>query len=42
MLYKQFRKIHNGTFCELDESHIDLSSPRPSWEDWIYAESQRR
>ncbi|KAH8904194.1 hypothetical protein BR93DRAFT_971259 [Coniochaeta sp. PMI_546] len=37
MLCKWFTSMHQGRFCELDQFII-----RPTWEEWIYAESRRR
>jgi hypothetical protein len=37
MLGKLFRRMHGGRFCELDNFII-----RPTWEEWIQAESRRR
>ncbi|KAB5527931.1 hypothetical protein GE09DRAFT_975301 [Coniochaeta sp. 2T2.1] len=37
ILCKLFRRLHNGPFCEPDNYIL-----RPTWEEWIYAESRRR
>lgn len=39
MLCKRFTSLHDGRFCELDNR---MSGVRPTWEEWIYAESRRR
>jgi len=37
MLCKRLRVVNKGRFCELDRCIT-----RPTWEEWIYAESRRR